>query len=90
MNPSHQNTLKNEGISTGMLKALDDVYSKQKARKPISLREIAGSKGALIARELLEFSTVYINRQPLDTWRLTKKGISLLRFIKNSTNSLSI
>ena len=73
--------LKNEGLSLGMITALEDVFHKQKSARPISLKEIAGSKSALINRDLLEFSIIYINRQPVNTWRLTKKGMSLVRFL---------
>lgn len=73
--------LKNEGLSKGMIAALEDAYLKYKKGKVFSLKDLAGSKTALINRDLLAFSTIYINREPVTTWRLTKKGLSLIRFL---------
>ena len=74
--------LKQESISSKMLISLEFAYYKHKRGDAFGLKELPGTKTALINKELIEFTSKYINRELVDTWKITKKGITLMRFLK--------
>ncbi|GAC1384959.1 MAG: hypothetical protein NVSMB45_13300 [Ginsengibacter sp.] len=69
-----------DGVSPKMLTALEHAWSLQNSGKDFSLKDLNGSKSGLINRELIEISTFYKAKKEIHSWRVTKKGKSVLKF----------
>lgn len=72
-----------DGLTPKMLQALTHAWQKQTSGQLFSLKDINGSKAGLINRDLLELVSLYKDKKEVTSWRVTKKGRSVIKQIEH-------